>query len=75
MDLKKCRILLDAIDCRNLSKVAKDYGYTPSGVRHMIDAIENELGFPLFLRGSGEDGHFSCGKPSGTPHPSGVLPD
>ena len=32
MDLKKCRILLDAIDCRNLSKVAKDYGYTPSGV-------------------------------------------
>ena len=53
MDLKKCRILLDAIDCRNLSKVAKDYGYTPSGVWHMIDAIENELGFPLFLRGSG----------------------
>lgn len=53
MDLKKCKILLDAIDCRNLSKVAKDYGYTPSGVWHMIDAIENELGFPLFLRGSG----------------------
>ena len=53
VDLKKCRILLDAIDCRNLSKVAKDYGYTPSGVWHMIDAIENELGFPLFLRGSG----------------------
>ena len=50
MDLKKCRILLDAIDCRNLSKVAKDYGYTPSGVWHMIDAMENELGFPLFLR-------------------------
>ena len=53
MDLKKCRILLNAIDCRNLSKVAKDYGYTPSGVWHMIDAMENELGFPLFLRGSG----------------------
>ena len=53
MDLKKCKILLDAIDCRSLSKVAKDYGYTPSGIWHMIDAIENELGFPLFLRGNG----------------------
>ena len=30
MDLKKCKILLDAIDYRNLSKVAKDYGYTES---------------------------------------------
>ncbi len=53
MDLKKCRILLRAISCCNLSKVAKDYGYTPSGIWHMIDAIENELGFPLFLRGGG----------------------
>ncbi|MCD8163015.1 MAG: LysR family transcriptional regulator [Synergistaceae bacterium] len=49
MDLKKCKILLDAIDYRNLSKVAKDYGYTPSGIWHMIAAIENELGFPLFI--------------------------
>ena len=39
MDLKKCKILLDAIDYRNLSKVAKDYGYTPSGIWHMIDTI------------------------------------
>ena len=53
MDLKKCKILLDAIDYRNLSKVAKDYGYTPSGIWHMIDTIENELGFPLFIRNSG----------------------
>lgn len=50
MDLKKCKILLDAIDYRNLSKVAKDYGYTPSGIWHMINAIENELGFALFVR-------------------------
>lgn len=54
MDLKKCKILLDAIDHKNLSKVAKDYGYTPSGIWHMINSIEGELGFPLFISsGSG----------------------
>lgn len=52
MDLKRCRILIDAIDYGNLSKVAKDYGYTPSGICHMVDAIENELGFPLFISSS-----------------------
>ncbi|MDO5115169.1 MAG: LysR substrate-binding domain-containing protein [Synergistaceae bacterium] len=51
MDLKKCKILLDAIDYRNLSKVARDYGYTPSGIWRMINSIEGELGFPLFVSG------------------------
>lgn len=50
MDLKKCRILLSAIDFKNLTRVAEEYGYTPSGICHMMDTLERELGFPLFIR-------------------------
>lgn len=50
MDPNNCKILLEAIDCRSLSKVAQEHGYTPSGISHMISGLEAEVGFPLFVR-------------------------
>lgn len=51
MDLKKCEVLIRAIDLGSLSKAAEESGYTPSGVSHMMSALEDEIGFPLMIRG------------------------
>ncbi len=51
MDLKKCEVLLRAIDLGSLSSAAEESGYTPSGVSHMMNALEDEIGFPLLIRG------------------------
>ena len=50
MDMWKARIFLKAVDTGSLSKAARHFGYTPSGVSHMMDAFEGEIGFPLLIR-------------------------
>lgn len=50
MDILKIKVFLYAIDSGSLTKAAARYNYTPSGVSHMMTALEKEVGFPLFIR-------------------------
>ncbi len=50
MNTEKFEVLLSVIKTKNLSKTAQLLGYTPSGVSRIIKTLENELGFPLFVR-------------------------
>lgn len=51
MELKKYKAFLAAVDLGSFTKAAERLGYTPSGITHMMNAFEDELGFPLFTRG------------------------
>ena len=46
MDSKKFEILMTAADLGSFSKASEIVGYTQSGLTHMMDALEREIGFP-----------------------------
>ena len=50
MDINKYRIFLQSVDYGSFSKVAEETGYTPSGIVHMMNTLESEMGFPLLVR-------------------------
>ena len=50
MDSKKLKILMTAADMGSFSKASEIVGYTQSGLTHMMDALEREVGFPLLQR-------------------------
>ena len=50
MDTEKCKVLLRAVDTGSFTKAAEELGYTPSGVTHMMNALEEDLGVPLLFR-------------------------
>ena len=50
MDSKKLEILVTAADLGSFTKASEVVGYTQSGLTHMMDALEREVGFPLLLR-------------------------
>lgn len=50
MDSKKLEILMTAVDLGSFSKASEVVGYTQSGLTHMMDALEKEVGFPLLQR-------------------------
>lgn len=50
MDSKKVTALLTAIECGSLTAAAEKLGYTQSGLTHMMNALENELGLNLLVR-------------------------
>ncbi|MDD6882676.1 MAG: LysR family transcriptional regulator, partial [Eubacteriales bacterium] len=50
MDSKKLEILMTAADLGSLTKASEVVGYTQSGLTHMMDALEREVGFPLLQR-------------------------
>lgn len=50
MDIIKCEALLRAVDAGSFSAAAEAWGYTPSGVTRMVNALEADLGFPLLAR-------------------------
>lgn len=51
MDSKKLEILMTAADLGSFTKASEVVGYTQSGLTHMMDALEKEIGFPLLQRG------------------------
>lgn len=51
MDAIRCEAVLTAAELGSMTAVASQLGYTQSGVTRMISALEQELGFPLFIRG------------------------
>ena len=50
MDSKKLEILMTAADLGSFTKASEVVGYTQSGLTHMMDALEKEVGFPLLQR-------------------------
>jgi len=52
MDSKKIRILLRAVEQGSMMRIAEQEGYTPSGLTHMMTAIERELDIKLLERSS-----------------------
>lgn len=50
MDIKKYEVLLNVIDRGSLVRACEDSGYTQSGITHMMNSLEQEVGFPLLLR-------------------------
>jgi len=51
MDAKRVRVLLAAIDAGSMMRAAEQLGYTPSGLAHMMDSLEEELGLTIVQRG------------------------
>lgn len=41
-----------AVELGSLSKAAEELGYTQSGISHMMQSLEDEVGFPLMVRTS-----------------------
>lgn len=50
MDTKKINALLTAVDRGSLTAAAQELGYTQSGLTHMMNALEEELGLNLLVR-------------------------
>ncbi len=50
MDTKKVSALLTAVNRGSLSAAAEELGYTQSGLTHMMNALEDELGLTLLIR-------------------------
>ena len=50
MDSKKISALLLAVDKGSLTSAAAELGYTQSGLTHMMNALEQELGMNLLVR-------------------------
>ena len=50
MDSKKLEILMTTVDLGSFTKASEVVGYTQSGLTHMMDALEREVGFPLLQR-------------------------
>ncbi len=50
MDIRKYEAFLCVADCKNLTHAAEKLGYTQSGMTHMMNALEREMGFPLLTR-------------------------
>lgn len=51
MSLIKYELLLSAIKHGSITAAAEEMGYTQSGVSHMINSLEDELGVKLIIRG------------------------
>lgn len=53
METKKLEALLMAVDLGSFTKAAEVMGYTQSGLTHMMNSLEREVGFTLLERGRG----------------------
>ncbi len=52
MEIKKLDCFLTAAQLGSLSKAAKQLNYTQSGITHMMNSVEKELGFHVMVRDS-----------------------
>ena len=51
MSISKYKVLLTAVDMGSFSAAAQKLGYTQSGLTHMMNALEDELGIAILQRG------------------------
>jgi len=52
MNIRKYGAFVRAVELGSLSKAAEELGYTQSGISHMMQSLEEEIGFPLMVRTS-----------------------
>ena len=52
MNIRKYEAFVRAVELGSLSKAAEELGYTQSGISHMMQSLEEEVGFPLLVRTS-----------------------
>ena len=52
MNIRKIEAFVRAVELGSLSKAAEELGYTQSGISHMMQSLEDEVGFPLMVRTS-----------------------
>lgn len=50
MDAKKLEILMTAVDLGSFSRASEVVGYTQSGLTHLVNSLDREIGFPLIVR-------------------------
>ena len=50
MDAKKLEILMTAVDLGSFSRASEVVGYTQSGLTHLVNSLEREIGFPFIVR-------------------------
>ena len=50
MDTKKIAAMLAAVEKGSLTAAAQELGYTQSGLTHLMNALESELGLNLLVR-------------------------
>ena len=53
MESKKLEALMMAVDLGSFTRAAEVLGYTQSGLTHMMNSLEKEIGYPLLERGRG----------------------
>lgn len=53
MDTKKIQALIRALEKGSLTAAAEDMGYTQSGLTHMMNSLESEMGIRLLVRSKG----------------------
>ena len=51
MDTKKLEVLAAAVEYGSFTRAAENLGYTQSGLTHMMNSLEKDIGFPVLLRG------------------------
>lgn len=52
MNIRKYEAFVRAVELGSLSKAAEELGYTQSGMSHMMQSLEEEVGFALMVRTS-----------------------
>ena len=52
MNIRRYEAYVRAVELGSLSKAAEQLGYTQSGISHMMQSLEEEVGFPLMVRTS-----------------------
>ncbi len=61
MNVSKYEAFIKTAELKSLTRAAEALGYTQSGVTHMLNALESELGLALLQRGRGGVGLTSDG--------------
>lgn len=50
MDIMKYKLFVEIADTRSFTKSGKHMGYSQPAVSHILKSLEEEIGFPLFVR-------------------------
>lgn len=50
MESSRCKAFMASVEYGSFSKAAEVLGYTPSGVSQLVNAFEDDMGFPLLVR-------------------------
>ena len=51
MDTKKLEALVVSVELGSFTRAAEQLGYTQSGLTHMMNSLEKDIGFPVLVRG------------------------